>query len=323
MGLNKIVVTMGDPAGIGPEIICKLILDKQFCSQYDLTFVGSKTILKETFKSVFSIDLLPECNFIDVTGKDKISYSPGVLTPENGRLSIKYIAKAFNLIKAGEVDAMVTCPINKKAINLAGLKYPGHTEYLGFLSKSDNFSMMLVGDKIKVVLVTTHIPIGKVAESITEDKIIKAITNSHNAGKFFGSPNPKIAVAGLNPHAGDNGAIALEELQVISPAVNKCVEKGVNVHGPIPSDTLFARMLKGEFDIAVVMYHDQGLIPVKMESFGSAVNVTLNLPFIRTSVDHGTAYDIAGKGVASESSLKRAIEVADMMVNNVKSNTNI
>lgn len=323
MCLNKIVVTMGDPAGVGPEIICKLILDKQFCSKFDLTFVGSKTILDETFKNVFSVKFVPECNFIDIPGNGNIAYSPGILTAENGRLSIKYIAKAFNMIKSGVADAMVTCPINKKAINLAGLKYPGHTEYLGFLSKSDNFSMMLVGDKIKVVLVTTHIPIRKVAESITEDKIIKGIINSHNAGKFFGSPNPKIAVAGLNPHAGDNGAISFEEEQIILPAINKCIEKGVDVHGPIPSDTLFARMLKGEFDIAVVMYHDQGLIPVKMESFGNAVNVTLNLPFVRTSVDHGTAYDIAGKGVASENSLKRAIEVADMMVNNVKFNTNI
>lgn len=323
MGLNKIVVTMGDPAGVGPEIMCKLILDKQFCSKFDLIFVGSKKIIEQAFKRIFSVDIFPECNFIDVPGNYNLSYSPGILTAENGRLSIKYIAKAFNLIKSGEAEAMVTCPINKKAISLAGLKYPGHTEYLGFLSKSDNFSMMLVGDKIKVVLVTTHIPIAKVAESIDEDKIIKAIINAHNSGKFFGSTRPKIAVAGLNPHAGDNGAISSEEQQVILPAINKCIEKGIDVHGPIPSDTLFARMLKGEFDIAVVMYHDQGLIPVKMESFGNAVNVTINLPFVRTSVDHGTAYDIAGKGIASESSLKRAIEIADMMVNNVKSNTNI
>jgi 4-hydroxythreonine-4-phosphate dehydrogenase len=323
MNKNRIVVTMGDPSGVGPEIICKLLLDNNFCERYNLTIVGSRHIIDSVFESVFGIKDKPPVNFIDISEGKRPLYSPGNLNADNGRFSIKYIAKAFNLIKEGQADAMVTCPINKKAIKLAGLKYPGHTEYLGFLSKRDNFSMMLVGNRIKVVLVTTHIPLSKVAESITKEKIISAIQNSFYAGKFFGSANPNIAVAGLNPHAGDNGAISDEESNIIIPAVDECLQKGIKVSGPIPSDTLFARMLKGEFDIAVVMYHDQGLIPVKMESFGSAVNVTLNLPFIRTSVDHGTAYDIAGKGVANESSLKRAIEVANLMVDNVKSNSDI
>jgi len=233
------------------------------------------------------------------------------------------VEKAVRMVQDGLADAIVTAPINKKSIQLAGYPFPGHTEFLGYLTDSSDFSMMLAGNKIKTVLVTTHLPIKDVATHITKDTVIKAIKNAYNAGIFFGNPNPHIAVCGLNPHAGDNGAIGLEEEQIITPAINDCKDQGINVTGPYPADTLFAKMLNCFCDIAIVMYHDQGLIPVKMESFGSAVNVTLNLPIIRTSVDHGTAFDIVGKNIASESSLVRAVEIANLMVNNAKSFRNI
>lgn len=314
----KIAVTMGDPAGIGPEILCKILTDKEFCRKYSFEVVGSRKVLEYTFKNILKIQYVPDFIVHDIDTVSIDRYKVGVIEPEYGRSSIKYIAKAYNLIKNKKISAMVTCPINKKSIKLAGLKYPGHTEYLGFLSRRKDFSMMLAGDKVKVVLVTTHIPLKDVSKSISVENIFETIRNAHNAGRFFGRKIPKIAVAGLNPHAGDNGAIADEEAFVIEPAVKMALNKGYNVAGPMPADTLFPKMLNGEYDIAVVMYHDQGLIPVKMESFGSAVNITLNLPFVRTSVDHGTAFDIAGKGIANENSLKKAIEVAFKMVKNAQ-----
>jgi len=315
----KLAVTMGDPAGVGPEILCKVILDRDFSNKYNLLFVGNKKILDFTFKNVLKVKNYPPFEIVEVGDYDMTMYELGKISSYNGKKSIMYIAKAYNLVKKGYAEGIVTAPINKKAIKLANLKFPGHTEYLGYLSKTSNFSMMLVGNKIKVVLVTTHLPLKHVAKDITKEKIIEAIKNAKNAGKYFGNANPTIAVAGLNPHAGDNGAIGDEEEKIIIPATQDCKQFYPNIIGPIPSDTLFPRMLNGEFDIAVVMYHDQGLIPVKMESFGSAVNVTLNLPFVRTSVDHGTAFDIAGKGVANENSLKQAIRVAYNMVKNAQS----
>lgn len=315
----KLAVTMGDPAGIGPEILCKTLLDKEFCLRYHLEVVGSKNVLEYTFKNVLKVQNIPDFIIHDVGSVDINHYKSGVIDPEYGRSAIKYIARAYNLVKKNMLSAIVTCPINKKSIKLAGLKYPGHTEYLGFLAKKRDFSMMLAGDKIKVVLVTTHIPLRDVFKSITIENIFETIKNAHNAGKFFGHKRSRIAVAGLNPHAGDSGAIADEEIFIIEPAVKMSLDKGFDVTGPMPADTLFPKMLSGEYDIAVVMYHDQGLIPVKMESFGSAVNITLNLPFVRTSVDHGTAFDIAGKGIANENSLKKAIEVAFKMVKNAQS----
>lgn len=315
----KLAVTMGDPAGVGPEILCKVILDRDFSNRYNLLFVGNKKILDFTFKNVLRVKNYPSFEIVEVGDYDMTKYEPGKISGYNGKKSIMYIAKAYNLIKKGYAQGVVTAPINKKAIKLANLKFPGHTEYLGYLSKTSNFSMMLAGDKIKVVLVTTHIPLKDVVKNITKEKIVETIKNTKNAGKYFGNANPSIAVAGLNPHAGDCGAIGDEEEKIIIPAIEDCKKFYTNIKGPIPSDTLFSRMLNGEFDVAVVMYHDQGLIPVKMESFGSAVNVTLNLPFVRTSVDHGTAYDIAGKGVANENSLKKAITVAYNMVKNAQS----
>lgn len=314
MNRNKIVITMGDPSGIGPEIICKFF-ENNNRKDFDIVVAG----IKEAFLPYKNVDFdILEPNF-----EGNRIFPIGEIDKNSGKTSMLSVELAVKMVQEGKADAIVTAPINKKSIQIAGYPFPGHTEYLGHLTNSKNYSMMLVGEKIKTVLVTTHKPIKDVTSQITKEKIISAIVNANNTGSFFGYKKPHIAVCGLNPHAGDNGAIGDEEETIIIPAIEDCKKKGINVTGPYPADTLFAKMLKGFCDFAVVMYHDQGLIPVKMESFGNAVNVTLNLPIIRTSVDHGTAFDIAGKGIASEGSLRRAVEIANLMVNNVKSIGNI
>jgi 4-hydroxythreonine-4-phosphate dehydrogenase len=315
MNKSKIAVTMGDPAGIGPEIICKTLLDSNFNKKFELIIIGFEKIINDTFKKILKVNKIPAYKIIEPTNikVDKINYSE--INALNGKLSMLCVEKAVEMIQNNMLDAMCTCPIHKKAIQLAGYKYSGHTEFLGDLTGSTDFSMMLMGDKIKVILVTTHTPIKDIANSITKEKILKAIKNAHKNAKFFAKDNPKIAVCGLNPHAGDFGAIGDEEELIILPAIKEA-QSFADVSGPYSADALFPKVLKDEFDFVIVMYHDQGLIPVKMESFGNAVNVTLNLPIIRTSVDHGTAFDIAGKNIADNGSLKRAIEVADLMVKN-------
>ncbi|MEF3254817.1 MAG: 4-hydroxythreonine-4-phosphate dehydrogenase PdxA [Deferribacterales bacterium] len=309
---NRLLITMGDPSGIGPEIIIKLFNSHNF-DNIDLKVVGIKeAFLKHTNKLNFDI-IEPDYN-------EEREFPLGVINGYSGKAAMLSIELAVKLILNGKADALVTAPINKKAINLAGYNFPGHTEFLGSLTNSTNYSMMLMGDKIRTILVTTHLPLRDVPLKINRSNIEKAILNAHKAGPLFGTNNPHIAVASLNPHAGDNGLLGTEEEEIIIPAIESMQYNGINVSGPYPADTLFAKMLNNFCDFAVVMYHDQGLIPVKMESFGNAVNVTLNLPIIRTSVDHGTAFDIVGKNIASEGSLKRAIEIANMMVNNVKSN---
>ncbi|MCX8084529.1 MAG: 4-hydroxythreonine-4-phosphate dehydrogenase PdxA [Calditerrivibrio sp.] len=314
MRKNKILITMGDPSGVGPEIIWKLFKNHDL-SNYNIKVVG----YRQAFKDFSCLDFeIVEPDYII-----KDDFIIGRVNPLSGLAAMKSIEFAVGLILSGEADALVTAPINKKSIQLAGYLFPGHTEYLAYLTGAKEYSMMLVGDRIKTVLVTTHLPLKDVPLKIDIDGVYRAIKNAHLSGKFFGNEKPHIAVCGLNPHAGDDGALGDEELDVIKPAIQKALDACIDVSGPYPADSLFAKMLKGFCDIAVVMYHDQGLIPVKMESFGSAVNVTLNLPIIRTSVDHGTAFDIAGKNLASESSLLRAIRVADFMVKNVKSIRNI
>ncbi|BAI81329.1 4-hydroxythreonine-4-phosphate dehydrogenase [Deferribacter desulfuricans SSM1] len=323
----KIAVTIGDPAGVGPEICCKMIRD--YCNKkpddYELFVVGYKNIIKNTFQNVLKDDF-DKYNCVIVEPDEKVNLESiryGVVNKECGKASMLFVEKATKMVLNGQADALVTSPINKQAINLAGYDFPGHTEYLGYLTNTYDFSMMLVGDKIKVVLVTTHLAIKDIADRIDKKAVKKAILNANSAGRFFGIQKPRIAVCGLNPHAGDGGVLGDEELKIITPVINELKSENIDVHGPFPADSLFPKVLMGEFDFVVCIYHDQGLIPVKMESFGAAVNVTLNLPIIRTSVDHGTAYDIAGKNLANYGSLQRAIEVAKDMVKNVKLNQSL
>lgn len=318
MKKNKIAITIGDPSGVGIEIICKTLIEKDFTDRFNLVIIGWKKLINDYFKNIIKTDKIPKFDVIEPCKLEVDDIEFGKINALYGKMSMQCVEKAVELAINKEIDAICTCPIHKKSIQLAGYPYSGHTEFLGDLTGCNDFSMMLVGDKIKVVLVTTHLPISKIAENINKNNIKDAIHNAHKAGKLFGFEKPRIAVCGLNPHAGDFGAIGNEESEIILPAINEC--KNINVSGPYPADSLFPQVLEREFDIVVTMYHDQGLIPVKMESFGNAVNVTINLPIIRTSVDHGTAFNIAGKNIADNGSLKRAIEVANQMVNYARLN---
>lgn len=311
----SIVITAGDPAGIGYEEACKFFLDEE-SKNFNAALIGHKWIVEKTYKDILKKDIP---NHLEVLEPDNnvFDYEYGKISAECGKAAISYIDFAVKGALKGMFDAVVTCPINKKSIKEAGYNFPGHTEYLAYLSNIDNQSMMLAGKYVKTILATTHYPVSEIAKHINEKTVLTAIENAHKAGRYFGTLTPKIAVCGLNPHAGDNGALGSEEQEIISPAVLKAQKNGINAYGPFPADTIFTKAK--EWDFIIAMYHDQGMIPVKMDAFGEAVNITLNLPFIRTSVDHGTAFDIAGKGVCSYSSLIKAVQMAKNMVEYDKS----
>jgi 4-hydroxythreonine-4-phosphate dehydrogenase len=258
-----------------------------------------------------------------VTGKaglvDVISVSnlkgdlciPGRPTVPGGKAMIDYIVKAVDLNKDGRVSAMVTCPISKALMHKAGYMFDGHTELLAKLTNTKDYSMMLAGQGLRVSLATIHCALQEVPQRLNKDLIVKTIKLTYSAlVNDFGIERPHVAVAGLNPHAGEAGLFGLEDKQIIQPAVEDTKNDGLLVDGPFSADTVFYRAIKGEFDAVVAMYHDQGLIPIKLLNFSDSVNITLGLPIVRTSVDHGTAYDIAGKGIADPSSLLAAIKMA-------------
>ena len=315
----KIAITIGDPAGIGPEIACKYAASLTGDEEFEPVFISHEHVLTNTLNS---IDSIPKAKMTIIEPSEKMDFNLdfGLIKPEYGKASMLYVDKAVDMAINKEVDAIVTCPINKASIKAGGYDFPGHTEFLGYKTKTRNFSMLMVGKNIRTVLATTHVPMEDLVSKLNENSIINAILNAHSAGQFFcGKRKPKIAVCGLNPHAGDNGALGDEEITLITPVIEIAQAGGIDVEGPFPADSLFPKAAKGEYDFVVVMYHDQGLIPVKLEAFGNAVNVTLNLPIIRTSVDHGTAFEIAGKGIADYNSLVRAVDVAVEMVKNAKS----
>ncbi|WP_243644893.1 4-hydroxythreonine-4-phosphate dehydrogenase PdxA [Phorcysia thermohydrogeniphila] len=245
----------------------------------------------------------PGIYLINVT--DNVPFKPGEVGKDSGKAQILYIEKAIEDAKRGEIKAIVTLPINKESAKLGGFPFPGHTEFLAHAFGVKEYAMMLANEKLKVVLQTTHVALKEVPSLITEEKILSKLRLIDKSLK-----KPRIAVAGLNPHAGENGLFGDEELKIIRPAIEKAKKEGINVAGPLPADTVFVRALKGEFEVVLCMYHDQGLIPIKLLGFGNSVNVTLGLPVVRTSVDHGTAYDIAGKGIASPESFKTAVKMA-------------
>ncbi|WP_022849930.1 4-hydroxythreonine-4-phosphate dehydrogenase PdxA [Limisalsivibrio acetivorans] len=315
----RIAVTIGDPSGVGPEIAAKLALDEEINRIAEPVFIGYRFIMEHAFKKILGRDIPEDIIIEEPDATEEFELIPGTIRGEYGKASMMFIEKGVDMCMSGNADALCTCPINKKAIQLGGYPYPGHTEFLGYLTRSTSFSMLLVGEKIRSVLATTHHAIAEVPEILNEDKIITAVTNAHKAGPFFVGREPRIAVCGLNPHAGDNGALGIEEQTFIKDAIRKLRRKGIDIDGPLPADSVYPKALKGEYDFVVAMYHDQGMIPVKMEAFGEAVNVTLNLPIVRTSVDHGTAFDIAGKNTAGYSSLKKAFTTAVKMVENARS----
>ena len=239
-----------------------------------------------------------------------VAFAPGVLSAEAGRAAHETILRATDDAQRGEVDAIATAPINKEALRLAGLPWSGHTDLLAHLTGARSVAMMFYSEALRVVLATVHLALADVPKALTAESMAATIRLTAGELPRFGYPRPRIAVAGLNPHAGEHGLFGGEEDTAIRPAIETCRADGIDASGPFPADTLFVRARRGEFDVVVACYHDQGLIPVKLLAFGQAVNVTLGLPIIRTSVDHGTAFDIAGRGVADPESMIAAVLLA-------------
>jgi 4-hydroxythreonine-4-phosphate dehydrogenase len=317
-------ITMGDPTGIGPEIIIKalswkelyalckpVVFGDQAILQREINVLQSPLILEIIKKSQNAAFSFGRINLIAVTNLHPETAKYGHPNNETGRAMGLYITQAVRMAEHGELDAVVTAPINKKALQAAGFHYPGHTEMLADLTHTDQVVMMLAGTKLKVVPVTIHCALSDVPGLLYPEKILKTIlVTDEYLKKYFSFSSPRIAVAGLNPHAGEEGLFGREETEIILPAIEQAQQKGVDATGPHPPDTLFYYASRGRFDAVVCMYHDQGLIPLKLLHFDDGVNITLGLPIIRTSVDHGTAYDIAGKGVADPQSLLSAIKMA-------------
>ncbi|MEK7748331.1 MAG: 4-hydroxythreonine-4-phosphate dehydrogenase PdxA [Nitrospirota bacterium] len=322
-----IAITMGDPAGIGPEVIVKAFATKEIYAICRPVVTGASEWMTHA-ASLFAPTLLvcprkqiSECEFVPghmevlevgALGLPPVQY--GHPDSEGGFTAMRAIELATRLAMAKEVDAVVTAPINKEALKKIGFAHPGHTEFLAHLARVKSFGMLMVGGGLKIMLTTIHLSLREAISQIRKEAIEEKIALTHEAlKKDFGLPYGKIAVAGLNPHAGEGGLFGREEIEEIAPAVLASKVLGMNVSGPYPADTLFSRLKQGQFDAAVALYHDQALIPIKLLAFGSGINVTVGLPFIRTSVDHGTAYDIAGKGIADEGSLKEAVTLAASM----------
>jgi 4-phospho-D-threonate 3-dehydrogenase / 4-phospho-D-erythronate 3-dehydrogenase len=317
-------ITMGDPAGIGPEVIAKALARptlKRIC--FPLV-IGSRSVMQQTVKrlklklELSSVEgherMMPRTTqiaLLDPLEKPLGPYKVGVAASETGAASVAFIKKAVHLAQIGCIDGMVTAPINKEAINMAGCHFPGHTELLADLTQTQESGMMIIGGPLKIMFVTTHVAIKDLPSLLTQDNIEKAIRLAHLAlTTLFGIKKPKIGVAALNPHAGEHGLFGDEESRVILPAARAAQAKGILASDPMPADTLFGKTARGDYDGVVALYHDQGLIPLKLVAFGSCVNLTVGLPIIRTSVDHGTAYDIVGKGIADPSSLIEAVTLA-------------
>lgn len=317
-------LTMGDPAGIGPEVIAKALADKALGRLCRPVVVGSRPVLERTITwlklPLRVVEFEPERVVRLKTGQVQVmdpltsplpKFRLGVAAEETGAASVAFIKSAVELAQAGSVAGIVTAPINKEAMNMAGYHYPGHTELLADLTRSKEFGMMIVGGPLKIMFTTTHVAINALAPLLTTDRIAKAIRLAHlGLTKYFGIARPRIGVAALNPHAGEHGLFGDEEATNIAPAVRLARAAGIKASDPLPADTLFGKAARGSYDGVVAMYHDQGLIPLKLVAFGTCVNLTVGLPIIRTSVDHGTAYDIAGKGVAEHGSLLEAVKVA-------------
>ncbi len=314
-------ITMGDPAGVGPEIIVRSLSNRRVRAScrpvvfgQDKLLAGAATRLgsKVRFRSCAAAGLAlshPGIPLVEA-GEPAGRIVAGRPSASGGRASVAAIEEATRLALDGAVDAVVTAPISKEAIRMAGCPFPGHTEMLASLTGAKKFAMMLVGGGLRVSLATIHIPLRQVPAALSISGLLDVIELTWRSLPGFGAPGGKIAVCGLNPHAGEAGIMGDEDRIVVAAAVKRAARRGMAVSGPHPADTVFHRALKGEFEAVVAMYHDQGLIPLKTLAFDRGVNLTLGLPVIRTSVDHGTAYDIAGRGVASPESLIAAILLA-------------
>lgn len=324
-----VAITMGDPVGIGPEITVKALSDPSIYSICQPLVIGDVSILESAMAvtghhlHIREIQNTGDGRFqpgtLNLLPLSRLSAPPSWGRPdtETGKAMVHYILRGIDMAMAGDVAALVTGPINKYAMNLSGYHYNGHTELLAERTGTKNYIMMLAGDRIRVSLVTIHTALRNVADLISTEKIRTTLQVTHKAlVERFGIPAPTIAVAGLNPHAGESGMFGDEEERILQPALEQARSEGIDAKGPFPPDTLFYHADQGRFDAVVAMYHDQGLIPFKMRHFEDGVNTTLGLPIIRTSVDHGTAYELAGRGLADHRSLLAAIRMAALHAEN-------
>ena len=319
----RIAITLGDPNGIGPEVVLKSLLDTRLFKYIDPLLIGSADVLQQYANRVglhdFKFRVIHNANemdgtpvsILDVSQDIPFSLEPGKITKEAGLLAMKSVEEAVALCSNNEVDAMVTAPISKEAIALAGYDNKGHSGFIANKTNTQNYTMMMVADILRVGLVTEHVPLWEVPQQITVDAILEKVRIvSKSLRNDFAINRPRIAVLGLNPHAGDGGYLGQEEQEIITPAIKKCCKEGFLVFGPFASDGFFAVSSYRNYDAILAMYHDQGLIPFKTLAFGSGVNYTAGLPIIRTSPDHGTAFNIAGQGMASPDSMRSALYLA-------------
>jgi 4-hydroxythreonine-4-phosphate dehydrogenase len=303
----RLALTLGDPAGIGPEIALRALASARRPPATVAVF-GPVAALRDRARrfglpAPESLDV----RLVDVPGE---TVPLGAVSAEGGRVAAEAVLAAVREARAGVVDALVTAPLHKEALAAAGYPWPGHTEMLAQAAGASDVAMMFVGGGLRVALLTIHQALRTVPDALTGETVRRVVRLVARELPRFGAPRARVAVCGLNPHAGEGGLFGREELEVLGPAVAALRAEGLDVAGPLPADTLFVRAARGEFDAVVAAYHDQGLIPVKLAAFGHAVNVTLGLPFVRTSVDHGTGFDIVEKGMADEGSLLAAMELA-------------
>lgn len=318
-----VAITMGDPAGIGPEVTAKALAQEAVWACCRPIVVGDVSTLEQASRLVggsgafLAISMAIEAQFqadrpdvLDLANVDPDGLQRGRVSGEAGRASVAYVERAVDLARTGHVAAIATGPINKAALKAANVPYIGHTELLADLLGEERVTTMLATEGLRVVHVTRHVPLSGVAALITMERVLETIRLTHSGLCQMGICPPRLAVAALNPHGGDDGLMGREEIDAIGPAVEAARKEGIDANGPIPADSVFFRAIRGEFDAVVAMYHDQGHIPIKTHGFERSVTVTLGLPVVRTSVDHGTAFDIAWQGVASEESMVEAIRLA-------------
>ena len=318
-----IAITMGDPSGIGPEVTAKALAEQQVWACCHPLVVGNVEVLQKaadlvesrlTFHPISSVEQAhydPAApDVLDLANVNVSELEPGQVSAHAGKASVAYVERAVKLAQAGQADAIATGPINKAALKSANIPFIGHTELLADLLGEERVTTMLATEGLRVVHVTRHVPLAKVAALITRERVLETIRLTHVGLQQMGFPHPRIAVAALNPHGGDEGLMGREEIEAIGPAVDAAQAEDIEATGPIPADSVFFRALRGEFDVVVAMFHDQGHIPIKTHGFERSITVTLGLPVVRTSVDHGTAFDIAWKGIASQESMVEAICLA-------------
>ena len=331
--IPTIAISLGDPAGVGPEVALKALRDPQIREIARWVLVGDEwSVRRDAQASQFLPDSFcaeisdtddeASVTVLDVNELDEADCLVGEISQECGRASLAYVRKAAELCLEGEAAAMVTAPISKEAVNYTYPGFTGHTEYIAQLCGADDSRLMLANDQLRVVHVSTHCSLAEAA-SLNTDRILRTIELGHEALVLLGWDDPRVAVCGLNPHAGEHGMFGNDEATKIIPAIDAAQSRGINCEGPFPADTVFLQAVRGKYDLVVAMYHDQGHVPMKLLDFEHTVNVTLGLPIIRTSVDHGTAFDIAGKNLANADDMKTAMMFAAKMWNQKRRNASI